>query len=134
VERSRIEVVETARSYIGTRWRHQGRDRRGLDCVGLVLRVAHDLGLTDFDVSNYGRVPSNRMMERVLSEQCEKTTLAEIESGDILHLAFEKQPQHLAIVSDVGIIHADNEYGVIEHSINRTWRMRVRGCYRMPGL
>ena len=134
MEQSRIEVVETARTYLGTRWRHQGRDRQGLDCVGLVLRVARDLGLTEFEISNYGRVPSNRMMERVLAEQCCRTTLAEIDSGDILHLAFEKQPQHLAIVTDIGIIHADNEYGVVEHGLNRTWRMRVRGCYRMPGL
>jgi len=39
------DVVAQARKYMGVRWAHQGRSPAGMDCAGLVIRVAQDLGL-----------------------------------------------------------------------------------------
>ena len=61
------DIVDQARGYLGTPFLHQGRTRHGLDCVGLVIRVAHDLGLSDYDIDHYARAPSGRMMARVLA-------------------------------------------------------------------
>src|SRR5260370_3268293 len=48
-------VAEAARKFIGSSIVEGGRSRDGLDCVGLVLCVAHDLGLNfPRDVTNYG--------------------------------------------------------------------------------
>lgn len=127
-------IVSTARGYLGVPYMHQGRTRHGLDCVGLVLMVAHDLNLSDFDIDHYSRVPSGRMMVRKINEQCSRLKLSEIKPGDLLHIAYEKQPQHLALVTDKGMIHADNLRGVVEHRLDDGWRLKVRGAYRLPGV
>jgi len=127
-------IISSARSYLGTPFQHQGRTRYGLDCVGLLIRVAHDLKLSTFDVSHYGRVPSGRMMQRVLGDVCDPVALNELQSGDIIHMAFDTQPQHLAIITPYGMVHADNQRGVIEHRIDDKWFNRVRGCYAFPGV
>lgn len=51
----RNEVVEDARGWIGTKWRHQGRNRFGIDCAGLVIVVAQKFGLQDTNPVNYPR-------------------------------------------------------------------------------
>ena len=49
------EIVRQARSYVGTPYLHQGRTRHGLDCAGLLVVVAHDLGLyPGVDHRSYG--------------------------------------------------------------------------------
>jgi hypothetical protein len=47
---TRQVIVETARSYKGVPYQDQGRTREeGLDCVGELIVVAHDIGYTDFE-------------------------------------------------------------------------------------
>lgn len=128
------EIVQSARSYLGVPYRHQGRNRLGLDCIGLILMVAHDLHLSDFDITGYGRVPSGRMMARLLGQHCRPVAVKDINSGDVVHITFERQPQHVAIITDAGMIHADNIRGVVEHSLNNRWRKKIRGAYRLPGV
>ena len=134
MEKSRLDVVEAARAYLGTPYRHQGRTQRGLDCIGLVLRVAHDLQITDYEVSHYGRVPSGRMMQRLIEEHCRKIAINQAVIGDMLHMAFEDQPQHVALLTDRGMIHADSRRGVVEHGIGDQWRMKIRAAYQLPGI
>lgn len=131
---SRNQIVDAARAYKGTPFLHQGRAVAGLDCVGLCIRVAHDLDLTQFDIDGYSRVPSGRMMQRVLAEQCERIQIEDAQPGDLLHLAFEDEPQHMAIVTDRGIIHCNGARGVVEHRLDSQWRYKIRGAYRLPGV
>ena len=49
------DIVDAALKYLGTPFRHQGRTAEGLDCVGLVVRVAMDLDLYHEDVPAYNR-------------------------------------------------------------------------------
>lgn len=46
---TRAQIVEEARSYLGTKWLHQGRTRDGVDCAGLVACVGNALGLIAYD-------------------------------------------------------------------------------------
>jgi len=129
----RADIVTAARSFVGVPYRHQGRTKNGLDCVGLLIVIAHGLGISDFDVSGYARNPSGNMMRRVLRHHTIQIDLSEINHGDILHMAFGKQPQHIAIVSNdfpIRIIHADAVVGsVVEHGLDAEWRSKVRGAY-----
>ena len=131
---SRSDIVAAARAYLGVPYMHQGRTRHGLDCIGLVIRVAHDLGLSDYDIDGYKRVPSGRRMERILAEQCTRIAVADAVAGDLLHLAYARDPQHIVLVTDKGMIHADSQRGVVEHNRNDTHQRRVRGAYRLPGV
>ena len=129
------EIVNAARAYVGIPYRHQGRTRRGLDCVGLLIRCAHDLNISDFDINGYSRIPSGAMMSRLMAEQMDRLNDSAYQCGDVLHMAFDRQPQHIAIVSNLSplrIIHADSVAGaVVEHSLDQQWLARVRGHYRL---
>lgn len=129
---SRADVVAAARAYLGVPYLHQGRTRHGMDCVGLVICVAHDLEISDWDIDGYGRVPSGRRMERLIQQHCEKIRACDAQPGDMLHLAYDKEPQHVALITDYGIIHADNQRGVVEHVLDLAGRRRIRGAYKLP--
>lgn len=50
-------IVDTARSYLDVPWHHVGRSRGGVDCVGLVIMVCHELGIPYEDQRTYTRGP-----------------------------------------------------------------------------
>lgn len=130
---TREQIVSTARSYMGVRWHHQGRNRAGLDCVGLVLATAWDLGLTAIDYDGYGRVPDGVMLRAELDKHMDRTDTQRL--GDVLLMRFEQQPQHLAIVTDIGIIHAHAMMRrVVEHGLDEVWASRIVGAYTWRGL
>ncbi|MFP4004522.1 MAG: hypothetical protein ACLFV8_12150, partial [Alphaproteobacteria bacterium] len=61
-------IVGIARSYVGTPWRHQGRDRKGLDCVGLLYLVWCDLGFDpSVDGTGYGHVSDGRWLRETVN-------------------------------------------------------------------
>jgi len=136
VERRR--VVEEARSWIGTPYRHQARLRSvGVDCAGLIMGVGNALGLTDLHYSDYGILPHKGMLRGI----CDKhfTPVHELEDGAILLMGFVQGPaqeQHLAIYSGLDtIIHSYLNVGrCIEHRYSSVWRSRTRAIYRYPGV
>lgn len=134
------DIVVKAREYLGTPWQHQGRRKGlGVDCAGLIICVAHELGLSEFDVTDYGRTPNPQRMGELLDAHMDRVFVSQAEPGDVLWMAFDADPQHLAIVTDIGIIHAlSNLSGgisrVAEHRLNYTWRQRIRRAYRYRGI
>lgn len=130
---TRQDVVDAAREFMGTRWHHQGRNRAGIDCIGLVIAVAHQLGLSDYDTTGYGRIPDGRVLCKLLDQHMQRTDNSNL--GDVLLMRFEKNPQHVAIVTDIGIIHAyANARRVVEHRLDAVWAARVVGSYRFKGI
>ena len=52
----RSRIVATAREYLLTPFHHQGRKKGvGIDCVGLIACVGHELGILDYDCTDYSR-------------------------------------------------------------------------------
>ena len=127
-------MIDAARKYLGVAYSHQGRTRFGLDCIGLVIRVAHDLGLSNYDVRQYSRVPSGKRMQRLLKENCSEIAIKDAKPGDLLHMSLDKQPQHVCILTDKGMIHADSRHGVVEHRLDQAWLDKARGAYQLPGV
>jgi cell wall-associated NlpC family hydrolase len=52
-----MSLVDQARTYLGTPWKHRGRSRKGIDCAGIVVCSYADLGVTLPDIERYGREP-----------------------------------------------------------------------------
>lgn len=132
------EVIACARLYIGVRYQHQGRNRAGLDCLGLVVRVCHDLGLSSFDSRAYGRLPNGDQMRAALREQCTEVD-GEPRLGLVALMRFATEPQHVGLVGDhvggVSLIHAlAASRKVVEHRIDDAWRGRILGLYALPGV
>ena len=124
-------IVEAARKWVGVPFLHQGRTRAGVDCVGLLIVVALDLGLPVEDVKTYGKVPHPRIMGAELERQMDRIAVGQLSPGDVVWMAWRKVPHHLAIYTGDGLIHAFQNAGrVIEHPIDEIWRGRVRGAFR----
>jgi cell wall-associated NlpC family hydrolase len=130
-------IVSTARSYLGVRWLHQGRSRSGLDCAGLVIRVAQDLGITDFDTRGYDRQAADESMLAICREHLVAIERAELAAGDILVMAYQNQ-RHIGIVGDhpaggLTLIHAyAPSRKVVEMRLDDRLTGRVIGCFRFP--
>lgn len=132
----RADIVAEARRWIGTPFRHQGRVLGvGVDCAGLVIGVAHALGLSSFDYTQYGREPANGLLLDICERHLNRMPLLDARPGDIYAMRFGAEPQHLAIVSDYGIIHAYAPAGkCVEHRMDDVWRRRIVRAYRYRGV
>lgn len=141
------EILAAARREIGTPFRHQGRlPGKALDCAGLVIVTAARLGVAYADLTGYSRRPSGRLLESALDSQPGLIRVSEMQSGDIMLMRFNGDPQHLAFYVGFnnaygadGIIHAMFNTGrqnskVCEHILNDEWRVRIVGVYRFRGV
>jgi len=130
---TRQDIIDTARKYLGVRYKHQGRTVYGLDCLGLLVRVAHDLGLSKDDNTDYGPVPDGRRLMAEMDARLER--VAKGKPGDVLLMRFDKNPQHLAIMTDKGIIHSFAQArAVVEHGLNSEWSDRIVRTYSFRGI
>lgn len=59
------EIVKYARTWIGTRWVHQGRGRGGIDCAGLLVKTAQHFDLPYADLKGYGRTPDSAFYRQI---------------------------------------------------------------------
>jgi NlpC/P60 family putative phage cell wall peptidase len=140
---TRQDIVTEARAWLGTRWMHQQSLKgQACDCIGLVKGVAIGAGLVPADFatraevtqfSGYGRRPDGRLIV-ALDLFLDRVT-AKPEPGDVLLMRFDKTPQHVAIVSDIGIIHAHaTARRVVEHRLDEVWSQRIVAVYRFRGV
>jgi hypothetical protein len=133
----REQIQSVARSYLNVPWRHQGRTREfGLDCMGLPIAVARDIGLTVADFVSYGLQPDWPTLYRFLHPNAFRISIDEKGPGDLVLLENEGVP-HGAILPDGGapfsIIHSwQPNKKVIEALFDET--LSVRGYYRYRGL
>lgn len=125
------QFVAGARSLVGVPWLHQGRSRRGIDCIGLPKLAAESQGLDVdgflgdlgvVDSRNYGRTPSGGLLA-TLERHCQK--IEEPVTGCLILIQFpgEKMPRHFGIYTGKGtIIHANGKIGrVVEHGYRMSW-------------
>lgn len=130
---SRQDIVDAARGFLGVKWRHQGRNMAGVDCLGLVILVANQLGLSEFNSADYGRIPDGQRLRAGLTEHMDVTRTPQ--PGDVLLMRFEQHPQHVAIVTDRGIIHAYAQVRkVVEHRLDSVWSSRIVAAYSFKGI
>ena len=59
--------------------------------------------------------------------------VAEATLADIYFMAWGREPQHVALISDKGIIHSYSGVGkVVEHGLDDRWQQRISAAYRFP--
>lgn len=132
------DVVRSARGFLGTRYRHEGRTQAGMDCIGLVLCVARELGLSDWEPPVYGRRPDHVLLHDLA--QTMMTPVQGIQPGAVVEFAIDGLPQHFGIAAPyvwggLSIIHAyAPTRTVVEVRLDDVWRGRVCGVYMLPGV
>lgn len=134
---TRAEFVEAARSYLQIPFEHQGRSRSGVDCLGLLVCIARDLGIDVVDNLNYGRSPCHKTMRAGLLNHFNIIPRASISAGDVLWIKWTRRayPLHLAIVTEcssgnlrtMNILHAEADIAkrVVEHPLPVAWHTLI---------
>jgi NlpC/P60 family putative phage cell wall peptidase len=128
-----MNTVEIARTWLGTKFHHQGRKKHvGVDCIGLVIGVARELGFEVEDRLDYARQPSGGQLEAALAKYLLPCNL---QVGCVALFKIKSEPQHVGIVSDYGdgfgLIHAyAQSRKVVEHGLDEFWKKRLVACYR----
>lgn len=140
----RADIIACARTYIGTPFQHQGRIKgRAMDCVGLVLCVGKELGLSVPDYPlNYDPEPTDDTVLRECKKYLREILVEQMQPGDVACMDVGGRvvmPSHTCIISPlapgVGIIHAYNWIGkVCEHTLDKAWRDRIVAVFQFPGL
>ena len=87
--------IAAARSYLGTPWRHMGRNRAGLDCIGLVLVAARDAGLSLPDPAPYEREPADARL--VLEASRLASRVSSPAPGDVMVFRTTRHVGHVGI-------------------------------------
>lgn len=129
---TREQFVAEARTWLDVRWQHQGRNRHGVDCIGLVLVTCWALGLTDYDVKGYGRTPNAGFLQR----ECDRmmTRVREAQMADVLLMRYGREPQHMGIVTDRGVIHAYAPARRVVETDVLPGQLSVAAAYAVPGV
>jgi len=134
------KFVAAARGMLGRQWRHRGRNKLGVDCVGLVVIAAHQAGKPIADHTHYGREPWDGRLAKELQMLCGDPIEPPWQAGDIALIRWGTgEPSHLAIFGDylyggLSLIHAHNLHGVVEHRLDEFHLSCIQEVYRLwPG-
>lgn len=126
------QLIEEARSWVGVPFRHQGRNRAGIDCVGLPIVVCQSLGIipAKFEITNYGRVPSGELEGRLLAH-CRQIPAAV--PGCLIVIAWTRLAAHVGICTGETMIHAyESSGGVVEHGYRARWVRMTHSVWALP--
>jgi cell wall-associated NlpC family hydrolase len=156
-----LEVVECARTYIGTPYGDYGR-KKGftMDCIGLPLTVGHELGIFHGDFDRYSPTPKQRYAMDVADGHMgdviwtrpgwpdKPDWYADLQpvatqAGDVGLFWFSNraEPQHFAIfgvhplTGGPTMIHAHSRYKkCVEATMDEFWARRLVRTYRLPNV
>lgn len=149
-------MAASARSWVGTKFVHQGRLKKsatsagGVDCLGLLIGVAEELQLqladgtkvASLDERTYQRIPDGQLLKEKLSQLLTQISSDDVEEGDVVLVSFDGNPQHLGLIvhhqddesdsSHLNIIHAYAQVRkVVEHHYDAFWRGKTVAAFRI---
>ena len=142
---TRDEFIAAVRLFNGAPYRHLGRSPLGVDCLGVLVCAAHDLGLIPREVDR--REYSRNVADYTLVEEIEASGYLErlpqwtdARPGDVLLQKFHKRlpASHVLIVTKF-----DGQYWTVLHASRASKRVeevrlahpeRCFAAYRMKGV
>ena len=136
----RDAFIAEARTYLRVPFRHTGRSRRGVDCVGLVAVALAAVGREVADRRDYGRDPVRDGLREVLVAHFGEP-VAEAQPGDVALMRWHESNGvqlycHVGILTDyplggLALLHAHSQNRqVVEHRLAGPWPRRVVETYR----
>lgn len=131
-------LVESVRTWIDVPYRDKGRNRHGIDCIGLLLVAAKDVGLTTYDTVDYPRRPNPRDFLRGMKSHLDRIPKSDAGHGDIMVFAEPKSPCHVGIldVNASGTVYVIHAYAlarkVIREPLTSDRRSRALMAFRLP--
>lgn len=127
-----------ARGYIGAPFRHRGRSRDGIDCVGLIF-VSVSPFIAIEDVWDYPSDPLSIQSFMKIKNCADRIMAEDAGPGDIIIMNTGGRSTHYGLIAGSTVIHADRSSGrVVEQSLSgirdRQYGARIVAYYRMKGV
>ncbi len=143
---TRAEIVTYARTWKDVPFRHQGRNRAGIDCAGLIQMVGEHFGLSPAgaDPRDYGRLPERNLMVETVRTLAREKRFEDWKPGDFV-VARDLDvlwPMHMAILFEYpgrpgqpAIIHSYARAGkVVESRLPKEWYQKIAATFEYRGL
>ena len=144
------EFIDQARTWLGTKYHHQGRLKKsargdgGVDCIGLVIGIIDELGISDgegnslvnADEVNYSMYPERGRLVRSIQQHLRRVPIERMRVGDVLLFKTFRDPQHVGLLSQypsggLGLIHCNSSAGkVVEQPLSMVWIKMLTHVYR----
>ena len=144
------DIINQARTWLGTKYHHQGRLKKsnlglgGVDCIGLLVGVIKELGIQDgkgnslveFDETNYSIYPENGRLLKSIKQHLDEFKKEEMQMGDIMLFKTFRDPQHVGLLAKFqsggfSLIHCNSSAGkVVEQPFLKTWEHMLTNVYR----
>lgn len=135
------DIASKAREAMGTRWHHMGRlAGHGLDCIGLILWTARQLGLSDFEPPPYGKTSHWHEFIITFRQNLKEVRIDALQVGDVLTFRQLVYPCHCGIVTEVTphSIRFIHSYAlrkkVVEEEYTPIWKKATVAAFRFPNL
>lgn len=132
------EIAEFAQSLVGIDYRFRGRDRFGIDCVGLLILVAERFGVPYRDSRKYPPHPPAGLLTKVLMNNMVLVPLECVVPGNVVSFWLRRPDAvvHAGIlVAENRIVHVlsrDSIGKVVEHGLDDRWLGRRADAYAFP--
>lgn len=133
------DVVIEARKWLDVPWQHQGRTIHGIDCAGLIVKIAHDLKLSEFDTRDYGRRAIGHRFLKYFSDNMDEVAVTDLTPGNVMTFRDGIYPCHCGVIAEKNgqpsIIHAHATYGAVrEEQFSQEWLDKRIRCFSYKGV
>ena len=139
---TRTELIAQARTWIDVPAISGGSQRCGVNCLGIFVGILRELGGFESMIEEMEKhvgfkkptTPGDLLRKLLTNEHWQSVRPTKFQPGNVILFFTRDGPQHLAMVTEPGIIlHASqNKKKVVEHSIPEGWR--VAGEFKFKGL
>jgi len=136
---TRKNIIEKAREYLNTPFVHQARKKGiGVDCIGLIVGIAKELELFNYDHTVYKRYSDGTLLMEHMKKVFIPIAVEDRQPGDVIiywvnHIS--KHPQHVGVMTDIGILHTyDKVKKVVETHTHYNWDERITHAFQWPGV
>lgn len=143
------EIINCARTWVGTEFVHQGRIKKnqytngGCDCIGLIIGIAEELKikspsnkniyLSDFDIKEYNISNTNLYAIIKTLKILKEKKFSQLVSCDLIIFKILNLAEHIAIYSEKNtIIHSIyQKHKVIEEPYTQLWKNRAFAVFSL---
>ena len=133
------DIVECAHTLIGVPFKHQGRDLRGIDCVGVPIYISRTLGIKVWESPAYTPRPDMVFFNKLIREsEATPVPFLDVAHGDMLRMLSFRFPVHIGIYEVLPngaeyVIHAFQPFKKVVRSrlTTKEWE-KVHSVWRFP--